>query len=114
MGADGTRYKINDSDWKHVEPIKINVLDAGGAGDHFSAGVIDSLYRRNSIKTSLENGTALAALSCMYAGAFGLGDYMAGEAKSIVGEIMKTKRIPVLKKPNIVKSDVRFKICNCK
>lgn len=75
MGRNGTEYNLNYNGIKHVPAFKIPiVVDAGGAGDHMTAGLLYKLLNGYSIQDSILYGHALASLSCRFVGAHGIED----------------------------------------
>jgi len=84
-GANGLEYRFNlvDNKWQHLNPIKINnVIDASGAGDWSTAGIIFSInnkYNNDLNKINKKQAEEilifaqkLGALNCLYEGARGL------------------------------------------
>jgi fructokinase len=83
LGARGIKYRFNNCDWLNVDAFSVNrFVDAAGAGDWCSAGIIHYLGQRgcegfiNSKQKDVLNallfGQALAALKCEYKGARGI------------------------------------------
>ncbi len=86
-GVEGIRYRFSISKkkeaWQTINAYKINdVIDAAGAGDWCSAGIIDKLCKRGaesfndsngeSIKSAILYGQLLGALNCCFDGARGI------------------------------------------
>jgi fructokinase len=83
LGAAGLNFRFKSNNWTFVESFTIeNYVDAAGAGDWCTAGIISKLAQKsiNSI-SSLQNteivealsyGQALGAINCMFDGARGL------------------------------------------
>ncbi|MCP9749497.1 PfkB family carbohydrate kinase [Ferruginibacter sp. HRS2-29] len=83
LGEKGLQYRRSmEKKWHSVNGYSIdNLVDAAGAGDWCTAGVINTLYNLNKnidfisnkeIVKSLRFGQALSALNCTYEGARGL------------------------------------------
>jgi fructokinase len=87
LGSEGLRYRYSPDkivkSWKKVPAYKTNrVLDAAGAGDWCSAGIIYTLKNSDSlsfhkadikeIEASLKYGQILGAINCAFDGARGL------------------------------------------
>ena len=83
LGAAGLKYKLaGDIEWTYLKSYQnSNVLDAAGAGDWCTAGIIKSLFQtgqkvedieKNELRKGLEFGQALSSLNCTYEGARGL------------------------------------------
>jgi fructokinase len=84
-GADGTWFRLGLGKWHHSRAFTYPVIDAGGAGDWTTAGLINALDvgRRPTIKTvrdGLAWAQALAAISCGSPGARGLAKNQSAEA----------------------------------
>lgn len=76
-GPAGTRYRIGSGKWHHSPAFAYPVVDAGGAGDWTTAGLVHTLHltgRRTSkdVAEALGWSQALAAVSCGSPGARGL------------------------------------------
>ncbi len=81
----GADYRIGNGAWRRSPAFTYPVVDAGGAGDWTTAGLIHSLPRhgRLTLKTlgdSLRWAQALAAVSCGAPGARGLARQQSAEA----------------------------------
>jgi sugar/nucleoside kinase (ribokinase family) len=87
LGKEGLRYRyshqLKSKKWTTLSSYKISyVVDAAGAGDWFSAGVISIIAshgakgfkscKEESIVKALKYGQALGALNCFFDGARGL------------------------------------------
>lgn len=86
LGKEGLRYRRKsgkNKNWKFVKPFKIdNLIDAAGAGDWCTAGIINGLgsLQAKSLETiddaiiakSLLIGQAFGAINCMFDGARGI------------------------------------------
>ncbi|MEO5563051.1 MAG: PfkB family carbohydrate kinase [Chitinophagaceae bacterium] len=82
-GKEGLCYRYkNDIAWKNIPAYKIGpVIDAAGAGDWCTSGIIHELGRsgaggfakkkKEDIKQALQVGQALGALNCLFDGARG-------------------------------------------
>ena len=76
-GSEGAMFRIGNGAWHHSNPYSCPVVDAGGAGDWTTVGLIHTLNLEDrptvgSIRVALRSGQALAALSCGAPGARGL------------------------------------------
>jgi fructokinase len=82
-GKSGLKYRFNSNKWKSVQAYEIeNVIDAAGAGDWCTAGIISMLGRNGLasfedaneavVQESLMYGQALSALNCHFSGARGI------------------------------------------
>ena len=85
VGAEGLRYRswlptAATKGWVSVEPFSApDAKDTSGAGDWFTAGVLNSLSRKGAVglakstriqlNSAIENGQALAAWNCRFEGA---------------------------------------------
>jgi fructokinase len=82
LGSDGLRFRASGKEWHECKAPKIEqVIDAAGAGDWCSAGIIHVLgpmtsnvesLSINAIKKALDFGQYLGGLNCKYLGARGL------------------------------------------
>lgn len=86
LGNDGLQYRLKSGPkkaWQKVPSFKLaNILDAAGAGDWCTAGIINELgqngaksfYSANQdkIEKALNIGQAMGALNCTYGGARGI------------------------------------------
>ena len=75
-GRQGAQYRIGSGKWKRSPAFQCPVVDAGGAGDWTTAGIIDymsheSVPSLDRIGASLRWGQALAAVNCGTIGATG-------------------------------------------
>ena len=76
-GSQGARFRLGKSDWTKSPGYTYPIVDAGGAGDWMTAGLVHILRRqrelsRTVIRVSLRWAQALAAVSCGVPGARGL------------------------------------------
>lgn len=75
-GSDGARFRIGDGPWRSVGVYPVEVVDASGAGDWTTAGMLHKLAGRSISSTKLveaiQFGHSLAALNCAVPGARGL------------------------------------------
>lgn len=91
-GANGLEFRFNllDDKWHQLNPFKINnFIDASGAGDWSTAGLIYLLYSkhkndlrsidRKQLEEILTISQKLGALNCLYEGARGLMKYSKNE-----------------------------------
>lgn len=87
-GANGLEFRFNliDNEWQQLNSFKVdNVIDASGAGDWSTAGLIYLLYNnykndlsginKEQIEEILIFAQKLGALNCLYEGARGLMRY---------------------------------------
>jgi fructokinase len=105
IGAEGLRYRswlpaAATKSWVSVEPFSVpDVKDTSGAGDWFTAGVLNSLARKGAaglakstriqLRTAVENGQALAAWNCRFEGARrGMYEVSRSELESAVKQIL--------------------------
>lgn len=86
LGNEGLQYRLksdNKKGWKKIAPFELsNIIDAAGAGDWCTAGIINELGQEGikSLETAdklvIENaliiGQALGALNCTFDGARGI------------------------------------------
>lgn len=83
LGTGGLKYRCQDEEhWTSIEGFTIdNVVDAAGAGDWCTAGMIWHLYRhlgnfdnitKDQINSALKFAQVLSALNCTFEGARGL------------------------------------------
>lgn len=83
MGTGGLKFRcFNETDWTQIEGYSIdNVVDAAGAGDWCTAGMLWHIYRQfgnfedlspNGVSRALQFSQALSALNCTFEGARGL------------------------------------------
>lgn len=80
MAENGVKFRTNDSDWVR-SPSKLSAppVDAGGAGDWLTAGIIHRLGAagilhadREELSDAVEFGQRLAGISCRYVGTRGM------------------------------------------
>lgn len=70
-GSDGSEFSIGDSAMEEIRPPVVDAVDAGGAGDWMTAGLIDVLpdrWTQASARLAIERAQALAALSTLVPG----------------------------------------------
>lgn len=77
MGARGLRFRLAGQRWNSLAPFPTSVIDAGGAGDWVTAGLLSSLSmdqikERDAVATALRVGQSLASHSCTFLGARGM------------------------------------------
>ena len=100
LGSDGIRYRstlsnLESANWTHIAPASARVVDASGAGDWFTSGMIDSLFSKGtqgieqisdkSFKALVKRSQEISALSCGYVGPRGLMyEGNAGKADSLI------------------------------
>lgn len=109
LGDGGLNYRLrsdNRMDWNRILPFKIsNIVDAAGAGDWCTAGIINELGQ-NGIKSfnsaikkdiikALVIGQALGALNCTFDGARGIMYNMNyGTLNEVISNIIAKGEIP--------------------
>jgi sugar/nucleoside kinase (ribokinase family) len=85
LGADGLKFRtIGQKEWTFLPGFAIdNVVDAAGAGDWSTAGMLKILggiplkeWTRNNIVYALQFGQVLSALNCTFEGARGLMEHI--------------------------------------
>jgi fructokinase len=76
LGSDGLRFRLGLDEWSHLDAPDVDTIDSAGAGDWLTAVFLDSLptstidtLSKADISAALEEGQAVAALSCLYVGA---------------------------------------------
>jgi len=83
-GAAGARYRVGNARWLDSPAYPYPVVDAGGAGDWTTAGLIHALGSRptsaRAVGDALRWAQALAAVSCGAPGARGLARQQTAEA----------------------------------
>ena len=84
-GACGAQYRVGNGKWHSSPAFSYPVVDAGGAGDWTTAGLVHSLPLRgrrtvSAVAESMRWAQALAAVSCGAAGARGLSRQQTAEA----------------------------------
>jgi fructokinase len=84
-GSQGARYRLGNGAWHASPAFSYPVVDAGGAGDWTTAGLIHTLSLRDRFKVqeigeALRWAQALAAVSCGAPGARGLARAQTAEA----------------------------------
>lgn len=83
LGKEGLNYRFKSGAWNKINAFSLDyVVDAAGAGDWCSSGVIVKILQagRDSLATTTEEsivemlryGQALGAINCLYSGARGL------------------------------------------
>lgn len=108
-GVDGASFKIGHSKWRRLPSFSHPVVDAGGAGDWTTAGLLHALedLRKPTIRTvgnALRWGQALAAVSCGAPGARGLSRQTASTILRAVDLISnETQQLLILPTPSIRK-----------
>lgn len=120
LGADGLDFRYKNNEWLHSEPIKIDgLIDSAGAGDWCSAGIIETLSKKqknidnlntDEILDCLNYGQKLGAINCLYIGARGLMDYTDKEELNKLTEILSNESIinTDYTKSGIVKEKLNF------
>lgn len=83
MGKDGLNFRFKQNEWMNIQAYLIDeVIDAAGAGDWCTAGMISKLgaqgvesFEKTSlsdIENALKYGQALGAINCFFDGARGI------------------------------------------
>lgn len=85
LGNEGLQYRLkaDKKGWKKISPFKLNnVIDAAGAGDWCTSGIINELAQegiksfktanRETVEQALIIGQALGAINCTFDGARGI------------------------------------------
>lgn len=82
LGKSGLKYRVKgEIEWRNVDGYNVDkVVDAAGAGDWCTAGIIYSLFKDKKVEECSEKdiehafrfGQALSALNCTFEGARGL------------------------------------------
>lgn len=103
LGSDGLDFRYKNSEWFHSEPIKIDgLIDSAGAGDWCSAGIIETLSKKqknidnlntDEILDCLNYGQKLGAINCLYIGARGLMDYTDKAELNKLTEILSNESV---------------------
>ncbi len=78
-GSAGARFRVGDGDWHRVGVFEVPVVDASGAGDWTTAGMLQALAGISSpteqqVRAAIEFGHSFAALNCAVPGARALMD----------------------------------------
>ncbi len=78
-GAGGARFRAGSQKWRRVGVFPVDVVDAAGAGDWTTAGMLHRLSRSQApslsdVAAAIEYGHALAALNCQLPGARALAE----------------------------------------
>lgn len=106
-GSDGARFSMGDGQWQHVGVFSVPVVDAAGAGDWTTAGLLHHLTRVGQMSPKVVSdgllfGHALAALNCSVPGARGLAEQRT--RASVLGLATRLSRgssvVPTWRKPN--------------
>jgi len=103
LGAEGLDFRYKNNEWVHSESMKIDgLIDSAGAGDWCSAGIIETLSKKqqdiddlntDEILECLNYGQKLGAINCLYIGARGLMDYTDKEELNKLTEILSNKSV---------------------
>ncbi|MEZ5059081.1 MAG: PfkB family carbohydrate kinase [Saprospiraceae bacterium] len=105
LGVEGLRFRISGGKWISSPSYNVpKVVDAAGAGDWCSAGIINYFFENhvniikgineNEITNAVKYGQALAALNCMFIGARGLMyNINKNEVQNLVSSYLKMKPI---------------------
>jgi fructokinase len=82
LGSDGVRFRLaGDPEWVHLpSELRAPLVDAGGAGDWLTSGILDAVpldkihdssLRPDELRAAVLRGLALAAVCCQYEGTRG-------------------------------------------
>jgi fructokinase len=110
-GAAGARFRIGEGEWRTVGVYPVSELDASGAGDWTTAGMLHRLKGTPpasaiELVEAIQFGHALAALNCAVPGARGL---MEGRSRaSVLGMVTRIQRgeprLPIASKHPVVEA----------
>lgn len=94
-GSAGARFRLGDGEWQRVGVFEVPVVDASGAGDWTTAGMLHALAgisnpTQQHVREAIEFGHSFAALNCAVPGARGLMD---GRSRaSVLGMAARLRR----------------------
>lgn len=76
-GSAGARFRLGDGEWQRVGVFEVPVVDASGAGDWTTAGMLHALAgipapTERDVRDAIKFGHSFAALNCAVPGARGL------------------------------------------
>lgn len=96
-GAGGARFRVGHGNWHHSPAFPYPIVDAGGAGDWTTAGLVHGLMTegRRTVRTvgdALRWAQALAAVSCGAPGARGLARQQSADAVLRAAQFIEEKR----------------------
>ncbi|HEV7492161.1 carbohydrate kinase family protein [Baekduia sp.] len=118
QGAAGARFRLGTGRWHHVGVFAVDVVDAAGAGDWTTSGMLDSLIGKRSLAASdvgeaVMYGHALAALNCALPGARGLAESRdATTVAKLVRALQEGDEVEPLSAPPMVSSTVAHDLCD--
>lgn len=96
-GQRGAFYRVGTGKWRHSSAFEYPLVDAGGAGDWTTAGLLHAVRsgRRTvgSVGDGLRWGQALAAVSCGFAGARGLARHNTPDSVVAAATSLETRRM---------------------
>jgi fructokinase len=94
LGSEGLRFRLGGEPWSHLDAPYVEAIDSAGAGDWLTAAFLSSLpatsletLSRANISDALEEGQAVAALSCLYVGARALSGLTPSEMRGAAAEV---------------------------
>lgn len=95
-GFKGAKFRLGNGIWHESAAYKYPVIDAGGAGDWTSAGLINSFQNIETLKlqniaSALTWAQALAAVSCGVPGARGLAKRQSAESVIKAAQFLQSK-----------------------
>jgi fructokinase len=100
VGKRGVDFRVGRGGWTRMGGIRTPLVDAAGAGDWLTAGLLAYLpslapgrLSAASVEEALARAQALAALSCAYAGARGLAAIPPAATSSLVDVIAETRSV---------------------
>lgn len=109
LGSKGLQYRTgNTREWKSIAPFYLDsVIDAAGAGDWSTAGIIIKLaydgavqfFQKSDkeIQAALKTGQAFGALNCLFDGARGMMYHLSpDEIIKHVQELLENKRLTLI------------------
>jgi fructokinase len=106
-GARGARVRLGGGRWRRVGVFKVDVVDAAGAGDWTTAGVLHRIGGAGSVTVdevaeAVEFGHALAALNCRLPGARALAEGRSrASVMAMVGNLRRGRKVePTAPRPS--------------
>ncbi len=105
-GSTGARFRLGDGTWQRVGVFEVPVVDASGAGDWTTAGMLHALAgiqvpTERDVRNAIKFGHSFAALNCAVPGARGLMEERS--RASVLGMATRTRhgdrRLPVAGPP---------------
>lgn len=98
LGDRGAKFRVGEGSWHHCEAYPYPVVDAGGAGDWTTSGLIQALVRHGSrsvasVGDAMRWAQALAAVSCGAPGARGLARQQSAEMVVRNAQFVEQRRL---------------------